>query len=162
MFGCYRKDEVADPEFYLTAAVAILTRYEKQTVLRVTDPRNGLPASSKFLPSIAEIREACEREQAVFDREAARLERLRDQLRRRVEDENLDYAARPTVAELKEKHGDDWGISSAGEDSEKQRKEDLRLNIARANKTFLARECAAAGVDLSHGVSPALLKTLRR
>jgi hypothetical protein len=60
LFGCYRKTDANDPEIYLTAAVAILLQYPKTIIDHVTDPVHGLPASKYFLPSIAEIREACE------------------------------------------------------------------------------------------------------
>lgn len=162
MFGCYRKDEVADPEFYLTAAVAILSRYQKQTILRITDPRTGLPASSKFLPSIAEIREACEREQATFDREAARQERLREQLRGRQEDEKIEAARskRPTYDELKAKSGKNWGLQISEPENENIVKQKREL-AERANRVFFERECAAAGVSSTQIISPSLAAILK-
>ena len=40
----------------------MLAQYPEAAVAKVCDPVRGLPSTSKFLPSIAEIREACERE----------------------------------------------------------------------------------------------------
>jgi hypothetical protein len=42
------------------AVAATLAEYPKEVVQHVTDPRSGLPAKLKFLPSVAEVREACE------------------------------------------------------------------------------------------------------
>lgn len=60
MFGCYRKGEANDPETYTMAVAATLAEYPKEVIEHVTDPRTGLPAKLKFLPSVAEVREACE------------------------------------------------------------------------------------------------------
>lgn len=42
------------------AIAATLADYPREVVEHVTDPRTGLPAKLKFLPSVAEVREACE------------------------------------------------------------------------------------------------------
>ena len=60
MFGCYRKGEANDPETYTMAIAATLAEYPAEVIQHVTDPRTGLPAKLKFLPSVAEVREACE------------------------------------------------------------------------------------------------------
>jgi hypothetical protein len=60
LFGCYRKSDANDPKIYLTAALAIMLEYPKNVIDYITDPVRGLPATKYFLPSIAEIREACE------------------------------------------------------------------------------------------------------
>jgi len=64
LFGCYPRNEANDPEFFLTAASALLASYPEVVVDRVCDPvsRSGLPAKHKFLPALAEIRAACELE----------------------------------------------------------------------------------------------------
>lgn len=59
LFSCYRKDEAHDPETYCSAVAATLSEFPRQVVEYVTDPRTGLPSSSKFLPNIAEVRAAC-------------------------------------------------------------------------------------------------------
>jgi hypothetical protein len=60
MFGCYRKGEANDPETYTMAIAATLAEYPSEVMQHVTDPRTGLPAKCKWLPSVAEVREACE------------------------------------------------------------------------------------------------------
>jgi hypothetical protein len=62
LFGCYRASEANDPETFITSAVANLASYPECVVERICDPVRGLPAKSKWLPSIAEIRAACETE----------------------------------------------------------------------------------------------------
>lgn len=61
LFACYRKAEASEPEIYLAAASRILQCYSEDVVRSVCDPVNGLPSKLKFLPSIAEIKEACEK-----------------------------------------------------------------------------------------------------
>lgn len=59
---------------------AMLARYPARVVDRIMDPFNGLPATSKFLPTISEVREACEREMAVIAQRRASEERVSAQL----------------------------------------------------------------------------------
>lgn len=61
MFGCYRKADANDPEIYTAAVAATLAEFADDVAEYVTDPRTGLPAKLKWLPTIAEVREACER-----------------------------------------------------------------------------------------------------
>lgn len=60
--GCYRKDEATDAQVYGQAVQMVLSDYPASVVFRVTDPRLGISAKIKWLPSIAEIKEACEAE----------------------------------------------------------------------------------------------------
>lgn len=78
LFGCYRASEANDPEAFMAAAAATLSRYPTQVVIDVCDPIRGLPSRDKWLPSIAEIRMACdEKMRPVRDQE--RRDRLRDE-----------------------------------------------------------------------------------
>ena len=67
LFGCYPAGSANDPEMFITAAAAMLASYPELVVERVCDPIRGLPSKNKFLPAIAEIREACEREMIWHD-----------------------------------------------------------------------------------------------
>ncbi len=58
MLSCYRASEATDPESFIAEATAVLSRYPEDVARRVS---YGLPSESKWLPSIAEIREACDR-----------------------------------------------------------------------------------------------------
>jgi len=61
LFACYRKDEAHDPQTYSAAIAAVLgDGYSRSIVEYVTDPRTGLPSRQKFLPTVAEVREACD------------------------------------------------------------------------------------------------------
>jgi hypothetical protein len=57
LIGCYRKSDVGDPEIFTRALVALLMAYPEAVVVDVV---KNLPASSKWLPSLAEVKEACE------------------------------------------------------------------------------------------------------
>lgn len=107
LFGCYRRDDAADPDVYLAATTAVFCRYAPDVVRRAIDPRSGLPSKLKWLPTIAEIVAECE---ALAAADAAREKRRRDleeQFRRR---EEPDRAVRPTLDELHAKHGARWGL----------------------------------------------------
>ena len=61
MLSCYRASEATDPESFIAEATAVLSRYPEAVARRVS---YGLPSESKWLPSIAEIREACDKADA--------------------------------------------------------------------------------------------------
>lgn len=71
------------------------------------------------------------------------------------------HAPRPTMEELKAKHGPKWGIK--GEDSEEAARARRRRMeaIERANRIAFERECRAAGVPVTSTVSPSLAKIIR-
>jgi hypothetical protein len=81
LFSFYPRNEANDPESFIAGATAMLARYPEAVVEAVCNPARGLPANNKFLPSIAEIRAACEQEavwhDAVTRREARRAETAR-------------------------------------------------------------------------------------
>lgn len=75
MFGCYRRDEAADPDTFVAAVTMILSRYSAEVVEAVTDPFAGLPSRKSErgysgLPDVADVKTACEAE-------AARAERIK-------------------------------------------------------------------------------------
>ena len=67
MFGCYRKAEASDPEIYAAATAAVLSEYPQDVIDFVTDPRTGLPVTSKWLPSVFEVKQACENRREHLD-----------------------------------------------------------------------------------------------
>jgi hypothetical protein len=78
LFGFYRASEANDPETFIAGATAMLAQYPEHVAGKVCDPIRGLPAKSKFLPAIAEIREACELEMVWYHAvERRELERQR-------------------------------------------------------------------------------------
>jgi hypothetical protein len=69
MFACYRKDDAHDPQKYCAAVAAVLgDGYTRAIIEYVTDPRTGIPSRQKFLPAVAEVREACDARAAHIDR----------------------------------------------------------------------------------------------
>ena len=101
LLGCYRRSDVGDPEIFTRAVIAVFMRYPESVVVPVTEPATGLPAKLKWLPSIAEIREACERAMEPILRQRER-ERIEDEWRRALPAPPRD--ARPTMAELHERY----------------------------------------------------------
>jgi hypothetical protein len=84
LFGCYRASEANDPETFMAAAAATLSRYPTHVVIDVCDPIRGLPSGDEWLPSIARIRTACEEKMKPIY-EAQRREQIRgDTLRGRT------------------------------------------------------------------------------
>lgn len=76
LLGCYRKGECGDPEVYVPAVASVLARYSTDVVRAVTDPADGLPSQSSWLPTVAEVRKGCEAEAARAHR-AAQIEAKR-------------------------------------------------------------------------------------
>src|SRR5262245_5000966 len=65
-----------DPQTYSAAVAAVLgDGYSREVVEYVTDPRTGIPSKQKFLPAVAEVREACDARASHLDR-MQRYERL--------------------------------------------------------------------------------------
>jgi hypothetical protein len=60
LLGCYRAGEAADPEVYTGAIIAVLSDYSLDVVRRVVDPRSGMPSRLQWLPTVAEVKRACE------------------------------------------------------------------------------------------------------
>jgi len=62
VLACYRRDEANNPEIYSAAIAAIFEGYSQVVVERAADPRTGIASQYKFLPTVAEVREFCDRE----------------------------------------------------------------------------------------------------
>jgi hypothetical protein len=80
LFGCYRASDANNPEVFLAAATTTLAQYPEHVAAKVCDPARGLPAENKWLPSIAEIRVACDAAMAPVRAEERR-EREREHTR---------------------------------------------------------------------------------
>jgi hypothetical protein len=159
LLGCYRTGDANDPEVYVRAVVAVLAEYPLEVIAKVCDPRMGLPAKSKWLPTIYEIKDACESAMIPIDR------RRREQ--QQIEDRKKLIAGpkvpRPTLAEIKAKHGENYGLKSDPEtDAVFATKRTTQL--LRANDALLQREYQSAKTEpiVSAGIpiSPSLIKKL--
>src|SRR5882672_12913102 len=103
LVGCFRKADAGDPEIYTAAVVAVLSRYPVEVAAAVTEPATGLPSRLKWLPSIAEITEACEdRMPGVAPAYHAPV----------MLPPPMDRSERPSLDELKAKYGPNWGLKT--------------------------------------------------
>ena len=111
LLGCYRTGDANDPETYIAAITAVLARYPEQIITSVTHPVSGLPAKKSWLPTIKEVVDACDAEYAPIANNEARLKRIKEQLEMR---EREDRGEKPTLAQLHDKYGKDWGLTPTG------------------------------------------------
>src|SRR5690348_11532372 len=109
LLGCYRKGDAENPDTYTAAIAAVLSEYPTDIIRRATDPRTGIAGKSKWLPSVAEVRDFCEAEYAPVRRQQER-ERLAEERKRMLPPPVEDRAKRPTYEELKAKYGPNWGL----------------------------------------------------
>jgi hypothetical protein len=72
LLSCFRKGDAENPEIYVGAVASVLSSYPEAVAYRVTDPRSGLAGRSQWLPTVAEVRIACEIEMAPARSEEAR------------------------------------------------------------------------------------------
>lgn len=155
LLSCYRKDEVHDPDVYSAAVAATLGDFPKSVVDYVTDPRTGLPSELKFLPNVAEVRDACARE-------TARQDRLSRPVRKAAPAEKIqgpppgqDYFS------MFEKYGRPIGrFEKPGDYPARPRPEISADERMAANRAYFERECVAAGLSPSSVASPSLLRLL--
>ncbi len=158
--GCYRRNDAADPETYLMALSAILAEYPTDIVYRVTDPRSGLPSRSTWLPTVKEVRDACDDLAARQRRFEEAAHRERAQLAARAR-EAVAAKVKPTLEELQAKYGPNWGLKDGGADTEAQ-KAARRSMLADANRRSFVAECESAGFSPDSPISPSLAAILRR
>lgn len=156
--GCYRKDDAADPETYAMALAAVLSGYSLDIVRQVTDPRSGLPSRSQWLPTVKEVRDACEeidyRRRAVAQMQKREAEQLA--ARKAAE---LNRERRPTYDELKARYGENWGMTP---DDEPNKRSLRRTAIQQeANRRAFVAECKAAGVPEDSQISPSLAALIK-
>lgn len=101
LFGCYRKGDANDPDTYVAAVTAVLAKYPRDVIRSVTHPASGLPTKLKFLPSVAEVHDACEELMTARREEAARKKRIERQLAERAEFEQRNKVFRRGSDEAK-------------------------------------------------------------
>lgn len=111
LLGCYRTGEANDPATYVAAITAILARYPEQVVTAVTHPATGLPSKKNWLPTVKEVTDACDEVMEPIIQNELRLKRIQDQMEMRQRERD---GVRPTMEQLREKYGENWGLSSIG------------------------------------------------
>ncbi len=85
LFGCYRKGDANDPDTYVAAITAVLSRFPEDVIKHVTHPAKGLPIRTDFLPTVAEVHRACEAIMTPRREATAREARVKKQLAERDE-----------------------------------------------------------------------------
>lgn len=100
LFGCYRKGDAHDPETYVAAVAAVLSEYPDDTIWTVTDPRAGLPSKVGWLPTVKEVKDACEAHYGPTRRTQEREAAERRQLAEREQLRITDNRPRKTYEEL--------------------------------------------------------------
>lgn len=110
LLGCYRTGDANDPETYVAAITAVLARYPEEVITEVTHPVMGLPSKKGWLPTVKEVSDACKQSYEPIAENEARLKRIAEQFARQ---ERERTGEKPTIQMLKEKYGDNWGITSA-------------------------------------------------
>jgi len=80
IFSCYRKDEAHNATTYAQAVMLVLSDFPRSVVDHVVDPRTGILGTSKWLPTVAEIKEACENAHHKICQDEEREQRIAKQL----------------------------------------------------------------------------------
>lgn len=173
LLGCYRTGDANEPEIYSGGVIAVLSEYPAEVVRKVVDPRRGLPARCKWLPSIAEIKEALEAEMAPIRRQReweasearrrAQLEQTEEWNRTRFLPPSAPRQRQYTYAEALEM-GHARPIGRFEDEKRTTREPEKRISEYQGYANWLAymKACREAGVDPASGVSPMLRDVLKR
>lgn len=107
LFGCYRTGDANDPDTYVAAVTAVLARFPEEIITQVTHPDTGLPSNGKgWLPTVKEVKDACNQAYEPILQNELRLKRIKEQMEMREREERGE---RPSLAQLKDKYGQNWG-----------------------------------------------------
>lgn len=147
LLGCYRTGDANDPNTYVAAITAVLSRYPERVVIDVTNPKNAasLPNQKTWLPSVKEVFDACEAAIAPIRQNELHLKLIKEQLEMR---ERMERGERPTMAQLKAKYGENWGIGEPEKPIERKSQaptiDQLRHHYAHYNLAFKPKDEDAA------------------
>jgi hypothetical protein len=143
LLGCFRTGEANDPAIFAAAVAAVLSDYPLEIIQYVCDPRTGLPSSSKWMPTAAEVKAACEGRATWL----AKIDRFENFGKKRP-----TYERQPTEAERKRvarMHADLKQRLERGPDDEYEARQRLKVeqNAAalKAQQGRVKREYAALG-----------------
>lgn len=138
--------EVADPDVYVAAVTAVLSRYPMEVARLVCNPSGGLPSKLKWLPSIAEVQQECEAWHAPMRRLE---ESERDRVRQLEERERAEAPRddRLSIDELKAKYGPTWGIGSTPEHENQAVKAESEQRASKFISREIQREYEAHGEE---------------
>lgn len=158
MLDCWRTGGANNPEVFVTAVAATLARYPDQIIYEVTDPLGGLPRQITWMPSVKEVFEACERAYQPIVQNELRLKRIKEQMEMR---DRMDRGEKPTLAHLKEKYGENWGLNKlTATKTPEEKREETRVAMEQARARTKA-EYEAAGIPLPPSQFPLSLAARR-
>jgi len=105
LLGLYPGREITDARTYAQGLTAMLAAYPRDFVKRVCNPVTGLPSRLKFLPTLADVREALDAERLRRDRIAASARWVISQAERQRKEaqEAADFEACRATAEHRAK-----------------------------------------------------------
>ncbi len=109
LFGQFPHAKVDNPEVYIGAVASLLFDFPPEIVHRAVDPKRGLAVSFNYPPTLAQIKQWCETEMEPL-RRATELEARRSEARRALPPPSQPRNTRPTLSQLKEKYGENWGL----------------------------------------------------
>lgn len=145
LLGCYRTGDANDPETYVAAITAVLARYPETVITAVTHPVTGLPSKKGWLPTVKEVSDSCDEAVEPIVQNELRLKRIKEQIETR---EREDRGEKPTLHQLQEKYGENWGLSR----SEKQKIPEAKAD---ENRAAFEREQTRVRAEYEHlGMKP--------
>jgi hypothetical protein len=118
MLKSYPPSEGIEMSGYIGTLAAALMQYPPCVSIRCADPIKGVAATTRFKPTVADLIAWCEREVASLREIVGREDCDRAQVEQRRRDAKLEAelaaarATRPTLEELRAKHGPHWGLKS--------------------------------------------------
>jgi hypothetical protein len=138
---------------YIGALAEVLAGYPRCVAGRAGDLLTGVPSECRFLPTPADVIAWCEREVAdlrtIVNRDDEENRVLREMRERREDAARLDRerVARPSLDELRAKHGQNWGIGQSDQVIGDAAAASARVRGEETNRALLFDEYAQAGVD---------------
>jgi hypothetical protein len=125
---------------YIGALASVLITYPRTVAMRCSDPILGVARETKFLPTVADLVAWCERETAAMrkpveieDRDARILREMQDR-RGECEYWQKARAKRPSLDDLRAKHGPNWGIGNSDTEGKLAAKERNLAAVQAANE----------------------------
>lgn len=128
----------------MAAVTAVLARYPEEVITAVTHPVTGLPSKKGWLPTVKEVSEACAEAHEPIVQNELRLKRIREQMEMR---ERMERGEKPSLAQLKEKYGENWGLQKQNPTkTADEKREESRIALERSQARIRA-EYIEAGID---------------
>jgi hypothetical protein len=106
LFSSYRIDQYSDPEGFKLNIGLVLEQYGEDTIRFVTDPRTGVQRKHDWPPTVKNVVDACDQ----HVHEKARAHRFKNWGKGNDPMIEGPQAPRPTLDEMHEKYGKDWGL----------------------------------------------------